>query len=322
MPAVVNVAVHPSLFPEAVQRELLQALHARNVPPKFHYTSYKQAQKWLALHEAYSPSRTDDDCAAQYDRSFAAAGDRIGKAVSVHVVGLGCGGGQKEARLLERLAGQGRELTYTPCDVSLPLILTSLEAAPGVRSYPLVCDLNVADDLKPVLDEQANAADVRVFTFFGMIPNMEPEGIMPKLRGLLRPRDWLLFSANLAPGTDYAAGVRQVFAGYNNPQSSDWLITFLYDLGVEQGDGALRFSIEDAASSVKRIVADYHFAKPRKLRVHGEDFAFQPGDVIRLFFSYRYTPALAASLLSRHGLRMADQWIAQSGDEGIFLCQT
>ena len=47
-----NVVVHSSQFPENVSRGLLESLRSRKINHKFHYDSYKQAQKWLALHEA------------------------------------------------------------------------------------------------------------------------------------------------------------------------------------------------------------------------------------------------------------------------------
>jgi L-histidine Nalpha-methyltransferase len=323
MPALAHVAVHSSLFPENVQRDLLQSLRARRVDPKFHYASYNQSRKWLALHEACSPSRIDADCAALYDRSFLAAVGALHSS-PVRLIGLGCGGGQKDARLLCSLAGQGREVSYTPCDISLALVLTSSRAAqtsvPGIRCHPLVCDLATADDLPRVFDHQEGAPKVHLFTFFGMIPNFEPEVILPRLAALVRPGDLLLFSANLAPGPDYAAGVQQVLPGYDNPPTRDWLLTFLHDLGVEPGDGSVQFSIEDSTAALKRIVADYCFSKRRILPVHGERFEFREGDKVRLFFSYRYTPGRMASLLSEHKLSILGQWIAQSGEEGVFLC--
>ena len=51
----VNVLIEASQFPDRVAGELKQSLRNREVNPKFHYESYKQAQKWLALHRAYSP---------------------------------------------------------------------------------------------------------------------------------------------------------------------------------------------------------------------------------------------------------------------------
>src|ERR1700756_2546000 len=117
MSSTVNVAIHASQFPDAVQRELLRSLRTRQVNHKFHYDSAKQTQKWLALHQAYSPSRTDVDCAATYDAAFEAAVSQI-DAPAVHLIGLGCGGGQKDPRLLQLLWQNSKQLAYTPSDVS------------------------------------------------------------------------------------------------------------------------------------------------------------------------------------------------------------
>ena len=67
---------------------------------------------------------------------------------------------------------------------------------------------------------------------------------MPKLASLIRPKDFLLFSANLAPGKNYAAGMKKILPQYDNAQTRDWLMTFLLDLGIEKCDGELRFEIE------------------------------------------------------------------------------
>src|SRR5438045_9156173 len=104
MSPVANVTIHASQFPEAVRRDLLESLRARQVNHRFHYDSVKQTQKWLALHQAYSPSRTDPDGAAIYVRSFASVSERIATRRR-HLVGSGCGRGQKATRawrLLQR----------------------------------------------------------------------------------------------------------------------------------------------------------------------------------------------------------------------------
>ncbi len=54
-----NVTIHASQFPERVRSDLLASLRRRAINPKFHYDSLKQTLKWLALHEAHSPARTD-----------------------------------------------------------------------------------------------------------------------------------------------------------------------------------------------------------------------------------------------------------------------
>ena len=326
MSSVAHVAIHPSQFPEAVRHDLLQSLRTRQVNHKFHYDSIKQTQKWLALHQAYSPSRTDADCAAIYDASFAAAAQRLA-APAVHLIGLGCGGGQKDTRLLHLLRQAGKQVTYTPSDVSTAMVLVARTAAlatvPDQDCHPLVCDLATAADLPAVLDQQLNADAARLITFFGMIPNFEPQHILPRLAALVRPADHLLFSANLAPGTDYLAGIQRILPLYDNPPTRDWLLTFLLDLGVEQGDGELRFTIEadPAGSGLKRVVANFHFSQPRQVYMDDQTFSFLPGEYIRLFYSYRHTPDRIHALLTQHNLTILDQWLATSGEEAVFLCR-
>jgi uncharacterized SAM-dependent methyltransferase len=323
MRSLVPVAIHASQFPENVARDLVESLRARQVNHKFLYDSRKQARKWLALHQAYSPSRTEADCARAYDLSFAAAAGRV-PARRVHVVGLGCGGGQKDTRLARLLREAGKEVFYTPSDVSVALVLTAVNEAaaalPEANCFPLVCDLATAGDLPAVLDSQPVSGAARLFTFFGMLPNFEPEVILPRLASLLRPGDWLLVSANLAPGPDYAAGVRRVLPLYDNPLTHDWLMTFLLDLGVEASDGALEFRVEEASGTgLKRIAARFQFARPRPIEVGLARFEFRAGDSLRVFFSYRHTPALVRGLLAPYGLEVRERWIAASEEEGVFL---
>jgi hypothetical protein len=138
---------------------------------------------------------------------------------------------------------------------------------------------------------------------------------------LVRPEDYLLLSANLAPGADYAAGVQRILPLYDNALTRDWLMTFLLDLGVQANDGELRFAIEDdpAGSGLKRVTACFRFARRREIQVDAQRFEFPAGESIRLFFSWRHTPALVRSLLAEHGLSVLDQWITKSGEEGVFL---
>lgn len=326
MSSVVHVGIHASQSPEAVRHDLLESLRTRQVNHKFHYDSLKQTQKWLALHQAYSPSRTDEDCATTYDASFAGAAQRIDSA-SVHLVGLGCGGGQKDARLLRLLQQAGKRVAYTPSDVSVAMVLVARQAALPVvgaqACHPLVCDLASAGDLPSVLEQQVDPAAARLITFFGMIPNFEPQLILPRLAGVLRPADYLLFSANLAPGADYAAGVQRILPLYDNALTRDWLMTFLLDLGVEQGDGELRFVVEEdpAGSGLKRVAAYFHFVRPRRVEVDGERFEFRVGEAIRLFFSYRHTPERVRTLLGQQGMVVLEEWITKSEEEGVFLCR-
>ncbi|HEY5914215.1 MAG TPA: L-histidine N(alpha)-methyltransferase [Verrucomicrobiae bacterium] len=324
MSTAAHVLVHPSQFPDKVRRDLLDSLRAREVNHKFLYEGVGQTHKWLALHQACSPSRTDPDCAAIYERSFKAAAAHVATG-NVHLVGLGCGGGQKDARLLALLGQSGKRISYTPADVSTAMVLVARQAALRVltadRCFPLVLDLATADDVPGLLTEMTTPGQTRLVTFFGMVPNFEPDLIMPRLAALIRPGDFLLFSANLAPGPDYDEGIQRILPLYDNDLTREWLSGFLLGLGVQTQDGDIRFVIEapPAAGGLKRVAAYYHFEAAREIHVDGETFSFQAGDTIRLFYSYRHTPALATRLLQRHGLQVVDQWVTKSEEEGVFL---
>jgi uncharacterized SAM-dependent methyltransferase len=320
----VPVAIHPSQFPENVRRDLLASLRTRRVNHKFHYDSVKQTQKWLALHEAHSPARYDKNCLTTYDQAFIAAAKKI-KGKSVHVIGLGCGGGQKDVQLLKELQSRGKIISYAPGDVSVAMVLVARQAVlglvPAKNCFPFVCDLATAEDLTKVIFQSPAPRALRLITFFGMIPNFEPRQILPKLTELLRPNDFLLFSANLAPGADYAAGMKKILPQYDNPLTRDWLLTILFDLGVEPRDGDLRFSVETGGLGLHRVMARFHFQRARKIKVSGREFSFARGEAIRLFFSYRYTPERVRKILARYGLDVSEQWITKSKEEGIFLCR-
>jgi L-histidine Nalpha-methyltransferase len=321
MKSAANILIHESQFPENVRRDLLKSLRSRKINHKFHYDSVKQTQKWLALHQIYSPTRNDENVRAIYEQSFEAAATKI-KSKTIHVIGLGCGGGQKDARLLKLLKTYGKEIFYTPCDVSTAMVLTSRQTAFAVlrekNCFPFVCDLATTNDLQQFLITRHSS----LITFFGMIPNFEPQEILPKLASLIRPKDFLLFSANLAPGKNYAVGMKKILPQYDNLPTRDWLMTFLLDLGVEKSDGELRFEIENnSATKLKQIVANFQFKHARRIGIEDRIFNFKPGKKIRLFFSYRYTPELAGKILAKYKLEVCEQWIAKSEEEGVFLCR-
>lgn len=323
MNAAANVAIHPSQFPENIRNDLLKSLHSRKIAHKFHYDSVKQTQKWLALHQQFSPSQNDKNCSAIYEESFEVAVTRI-KFKRVHLIGLGCGGGQKDTRLLKKLKMEKREILYSPCDVAVAMVLTARQTAlavlPEKNCFPLACDLEAANDLPIFFNLPVARSAARVITFFGMIPNFEPANILPKLASLVSPGDVLLFSANLAPGNDYAAGVKKILPQYDNTPTRDWLLTFLLDLGVEKADGELRFEIESKNNGLKRVAANFQFKRARQIGIENKFFTFEAGDAVRLFFSYRYTPERVHKILSLHRLKICDQWIAKSAEEGVFLC--
>jgi uncharacterized SAM-dependent methyltransferase len=329
-----NLTLHSSLFPERMTAWFRGAFQDRRVNPMLHYQTFKQARQWLRLHEAHSPARRDPECAPLYRKAFVDLAGRCARH-PCHVIGLGAGGGQKEASLIELLEAGGRPTRFTPVDASLPLVASAWQRVASRRPSArvtdacdgpvgLICDLASAADLGSVLHGMIPGEPCRVFTCFGLLPNLEPEAPLPKLADAMRRGDWLLISANLAPGSDYQAGMEFVLPQYRNPLTDAWLMEFLWGAGVGREDGALRWRIErrSEGGSLGRFTAGFEFKSPWSIDVEGETFAFQPGEALRLFDSYRYTPDLLQAMLNRHGLEMVAPWMTSSGEEGVWLCRS
>lgn len=330
-----NVCVHASQFPERLAGALRESLRSRRIHPRFHYQTAEQARHWLAVHCAYAPVCVRTDGLNTYDSAYTGVANRIPASSQCHLIGLGCGGGNKEARLAERLSGNGHKIFFTPVDTSLPLALTAWaklkpwQAAPVLAHSPqrhapagVVCDLEAAPDLPEILASCSPQNSVRIVTFFGMLPNLEPGQVLPLLSRLLGPQDRLLISANLNPDSDEEAGLQHLLSQYQNPETERWLTLFLSGLGVDEDAGALHWRIERAATAPfpRCFTAWYRFQRAVKIEVEGELFTFQPEEELRLFFSYRYTQHQVRVLLARHALTVLDSWSDVSGEEGVFLC--
>ena len=314
----VAVTVHPSCFPDRTRAAYLESFRTRRMNHRFHYESEKQAQQWLALHEAYSPARTDDDCLKTYERAFSETA-KIIPAKNTALVSLGCGGGQKDLSLLKAL----KSSHYFPSDVSLPLALTAHARATKtlpITSTPFLIDLPAAPDLGPFLDTITPSETTRIIAFFGMLPNFEPAEVLPILSAALRPGDFLIASANLAPGPDYRAGVQKILPLYDNPLTRRWLATSLTDAGLELSPNEIQFTIAEV-NNLLRIEAQHRFTTPQQIRLDHETFTYAPNDPFRLFYSYRHTPNLLRALFQKHQLQITYQWITSSAEEGIFFAE-
>jgi uncharacterized SAM-dependent methyltransferase len=322
-----------SQFPEKVRMDLLESLRARQVNHKFHYQSYAQTAKWLALHETHSPARKNAAVASLYSNFLSTISARLTKKLTgarkcgppISVIGLGCGSGWKDARLIERLRQKHREIRYIPVDVGAPMVLTARKTVASQISqencFPVVADLATSTGLGRILDEISPRKTSRIITVFGMLPNFEPDEILPALAALVKPGDFLAISANLAPGNDYRAGVERILPQYNNRETRDWLLTFFSDLGFDSQAGDLLFTVEEVgtAPTLLRIEANYVLSVSQRIVVEGEQFLFSKGDKIRAFYSYRHTAPLVRELMENTGLRVIDEMLDSSGEEGLFM---
>jgi uncharacterized SAM-dependent methyltransferase len=326
------IALHASEHPRRQREALLESLRALRLPGKLLYQSPGQAQRWLDYHAAWSPSRTDAALQRLYGQAFSAAAAGL-EAGACLLVGLGSGGGSKDADLLERLAKgrKGAPLHYAPLDASPALVceaaLQARRRRPEVALHPLVA--NVAD--APVLEawlEHAAPGAVRVYSCLGMLPNLDVRAFPAWLAGLLRPRDALLVSANLAPQHLGSDGAR-ILLQYDNPPARAWYRGALSELGIPPAAYALDVSARPLAEAEAlglsgetawQVAVRAALREDVQITLYGEELRFPAGRRLEVFHSHRFTVAAAERVLQAAGLHVSQRWVGAAGEEGIFLC--
>ncbi len=313
-----EVRVDDSVSPAAVRAGMLAALEARHVDNRFHYVGERAAARWRALASSHSPAHDDADGLMAYDRAARAAMAAVPRG-PVHVIGVACGDGVKERRLLGALAAGGRDaLRASPVDVSVPLVTAAaaaMAAVPGVdASHAVAVDITAVPDLAPLLAPRGHGG--RVVTLFGVISTLGPRALRPAA-SLLDPGDVLLASANLLP--DRPGARDDVMAQYDNPPTREWLGTVLEEIGLD-GAGDIDFRWDDAPDGAV-IVGEVTPARGMRARFDGVDVAMPAGAPIRVLESFRHTPDALRRVVGAAGPEVLDVFTSPSGEEGVAVAR-
>lgn len=312
---------HESQYPQAVQTALLSALHQGRVPGRFLYDSPGQAARWLAYHAAWSPSRTQTALSALYAQAFEAVWTRIEGPATL--VGVGCGGGQKDAALLAK-GPRSTPLSYVAADTSPALVMRAGQAVqaarPDVRVRHLVVDLG-AEPTRDDFLEPASDGPV-IWSCLGLLPNLDAAWLLPYVRGLMKPQDTLLISANLSP-VPYPEARPRIRPQYDNPEARAWYQGALDELGLGAHEAELVFSDRALMPNGQawRLQCHAVLSTDRPVRVFSETVSLQQGQRLEVFHSDRYVPEVLPGLLLQHGLHVEDSWVTEDREEGIYLCQ-
>ncbi|MFM9022449.1 MAG: hypothetical protein ACKOK7_01670 [Solirubrobacterales bacterium] len=318
-PPFIDVVVHESVHPEALAAELRDGLVGGEVATRQHYVSARQARLWREIAAAFSPARDEADGVRAYDAVNGLVADRVAGA-GAHVIGLGCGDGAKERRLLDALAGTG-PLTATPVDVSLPLVQVAVDRLAGAAGTalgrPVVCDLGLAAaDLPAMVGE---APGPRVVTLYGILPGMEAFAAMAAALSLLRPGDLLAVSANLLPERDDA--LEALTAQYDNEHTRRWLGALVEDAGLRPGQADVRIG-ELSEPGTGAVAAVGAWLEPREeveLVLEAGEVRLEPGSPVRLLRSARHTPEGLEAIVLAAGLELLALEVSPTGEEGVAL---
>lgn len=317
-PPYFDVMVHESVHPEALAAELRDGLAGGSVATRQHYVTPRQARLWREIAVAFSPARNREDGVPVYDAINGMVADRVED--GAHVIGLGCGDGAKERRLLDSLAGRG-PLTATAVDVSLPLVQVAVDRLAGAAGTalgrPVVCDLGLAAaDLPAMVGE---APGKRVVTLYGILPGMAAFEAMGAALALLRPGDMLAVSANLLPDADGA--FERIVSQYDNAPTRRWLEALLEDSGIERGEADLRIGplSEPGTGAVAAVGAWLEPVEEIDLVLDAGEVRLRPGSPVQLLRSARHTPAGLEAIVDAAGLETVAVEVSPTGEEGVAL---
>ncbi len=319
-----NIGVHESASPAFLREQIVCALRAGRVHPYLLYSGVRQAGLWIALHQAFSPTKTDASCANMYEVAFGRALNGVRGNVA-HVVSLACGDGTKDLGCLEQIRASHRAALYTPVDISLEMVLASYRAAgdaiPGLQATPLVCDLIHCSVLPAILKGFDPSGAERLLLFLGTIHNYWPPEILRSVLYPLRSQDQLLIGANLVPEENYDILLQDVLHQYDNEPTRRWLMGALSELGLSEREGHLRFEIgATEVADLKRIDALFRLERSQTIRLFETEVLLHAGQDLAVFYSHRFTSKNLADFLTGAGLKIKEIWIGSSGYEGLFLC--
>jgi hypothetical protein len=313
-----DVRIDESVTPAAHRAGLVNALEQRRVDNRFHYVGDLAAARWRHLASSHSPAHDDADGLRAYDDAARTAMAALADG-PVHIVGVACGDGVKERRLLGALAATGRAgISATPVDVSVPLVTAAADAmasVPGVDATDAVAvDITLVDDLSPLLAPRR--AGGRVVTLFGVISTLGPDALRPAV-SLLEPGDLLMVSANLIPDHDGARAA--IMAQYDNAATREWLTTVLREIGIDDA-GPIAFRWDETPGGPV-IVGEVTPRRPCVAEVDGVTVGLPPDEPIRVLESFRHTPPALSSLLAQEALEVVAIAVSPSGEEGVAVAR-
>ena len=324
-PDFLPLFLHQSATARAWADKRAESLFSAAVDHTFHYAGARQSELWLEVHRRFAPLFADPAFERIYREVYAElAAELAGR--TIHVIGLGVGGGQKEGWLLEALRDAGCRLRYTPMDASSDLAWLSAQAG---RAYteleivPVVGDLTRMEGLAGWLDRYP-AEETRLFTAIGFVHNFLPSRIFPWLRKLLRSGDGLVMSANLAPtpepdDTDaaYRIGCETILDQYDNRPTRHWVAQVLFDWDIAHQVCPVYVEIQ-TLEGILACVARCDWLRDLEFSWEGREFRARAGEQLRLFFSLRYTPERLTHTLEGYGLRLGRGRVTPCRQEGVW----
>jgi L-histidine N-alpha-methyltransferase len=312
---------HPLIRDGDETPEVVDSLRLNRIAPKLLYTTLWQVELWRKVFQRHSPIHRNPEFARIYRNAFEHAARELSDP-RLSLVGLGCGTGLKEAELCSQLKAHNRAAAFTAVDVSRNLVEESMQRVEAAGAAPvrgLVCDLAETDFLSHWL-ENSDSQLRRLFTFFGLVPNLAPSIVSRIFRTILRPGDLVLVSAHLAPvddAMDLPSAMKRVFSQYDNAETLAWHAAALKVWGLEDLVEAPKMRIGDVEGA-PAFISESRWKSDQAFELMGASIAPKTDEPLRIFHSMRYTPALFEKRLRDEGFAVERLAMTACREEAIW----
>lgn len=266
------------------------------LPASALYSSPSLGRLWQKVHLACSPFILRRSVRKLYERPIPILRRHLA-GIPYHWIALGCADGQKESLLAGKLPPPA---SFHAADTNLSLARRAAARMKGARKSCGRINLNAQ---LPVFRQPFSQR--RLFTLFGVLPNLPPFPLLRRLSQTMRKGDLLLLSANLAPGESSLAGARKVLPQYDNHLTRQWLESTVRRFRPRLLPGRLVFGVfpDPHQRSLARIEA--RWISGRRVKV--------------VLASRRPTPRQVEAWIQRARLRKIGRFLEPRQEEGIWL---
>ncbi|MFB3813304.1 MAG: L-histidine N(alpha)-methyltransferase [Terriglobales bacterium] len=279
----------------------------KSLPPRLFYDAEgsRLFEEITRLPEYYL-TRTEQEILHEHAREMV---ERAGR--NLTVVELGAGTATKTAELLGALARRQLQLRFYPIDVCASALENARsrlrDQFPNVRVYPIPADFTVG------LPEMRNGSGRKLVLFLGSsIGNFEHEdavALLRKLRSWLARGDCLLLGADLVKSAALLLPAYMDRSGVTERFNKNLLARINRELG---GNFDLRCFRHVARWNRQRYRMEMYLESRCEQTITiaalGMQVRFDRGERIHTENSYKYTPAVLASMLREGGWSSEHTW--------------
>lgn len=265
------------------------------IPASALYSSPALGRLWKKVHLACSPFPRRSGVRRLYAKPASILRKKPSRDYAL--VALGCADGLKESLLLRKLPPPAHLLA---ADTNLALVRRAARRLPGRQKRVLPIDLS-----KPLPVLPLPPSTAKLFTLFGVLPNLDPLPLLRRIRRSMKAGDLLLFSANLAPGKSGFAGARKVLCQYDNVPTRIWLGESVRRYRPRLPQGRIHFGVfpDPRQKSLARIEARWITRKKPVI----------------VFSSRRPTASQVEAWIRLARLKKIARFLEPQGEEGVWL---